>query len=274
MHKALSAVVVAAAALTVTGQAHAQWVWNSGTNLWDRTGFTSTPTITLQTAQQQGLTLRVGDKVFDAFTPPVATAQYDDSPDQATQDARDAAIEAAIQISGYFTGPNTPGILFTNTLWQVDESAGTPTIPTYLATSFDFRVTADPGWQIVGANMHVSGVIVQGSEALDDAVNITENVQDGPFPPGTDIIDPLVVQLPELPPDILSIATDTFSARQSVFITKDLILTTGNVDGGSVQVTALGQTFRQVPEPGTLALGGAGLALIAGCRRRGTVQTA
>jgi hypothetical protein len=128
-----------------------------------------------------------------------------------------------------------------------------------------YAVFANPG-PIIMIDQYYSGIVTNGFLAVD------ETAATGAFGgtvvgfshlEATDLADP--------PAEPLQGDSLNINPGQSVlYITKDIGMATISPNGGVVYLSQVIQSFHQVPEPSTIALGclGGGLMLILGSRRR------
>lgn len=215
--------------------AQAQLVWdlaNPGNN--PANGYTIT-----QITSNNGL--RVGDKLFDNFAviPQTATGVPDPS---------------NIFIKGFVSGIDI-GLEF-NGLWIYSGSGANVT------QNISWDVTADNPFQIIGAEFDLTGFSVTGS----GFVNIVEDIDRVLPQPTLDIANLLVGSTSTF--DSADWSTNPGGATK-IHVVKDIIVgRTSSELAGTAQLTQFRQTFVQVPEPGTLVLAAAGLALMAGRRRK------
>lgn len=253
-------VVVGLGLALVSSPARAQWTWDG--SQWVNGAQTRASWGLHELSVTSGVSLKVGDKTFDQFTSPVVSGA-----DDALGAGSDVAIRDSITVTGITLGGEF-GLLFSSDSILVNDAyanAGSS-----LSISFDFVVTA-PGVLINGASMVIpSGGATVGSPPVDEQLNIVENVY--PIPPAGDG-SPLAILNVAVPAinfgsgSVVDFDIGPFDPQNDVRVTKDLILFPGSADGGVLQLHQFAQTFKQVPEPGTLALAGLGLAMIAGGRR-------
>ncbi len=232
--RGLHAIVAALAMVAISATAQAQIVWdlnNPGNN--PVNGYS----ITDITA---GGGLRVGDKVFDQFDVEPSNLAGTPTPSQ-------------IFIKGFAVGSSI-GLDF-NSSWLYPGTGGN------IVQNIEWVVTADTPFQIIGAEFDLIGY----SFTNDGFISIVEDI-DRLIPLPQAGIANLIVGASALSTDLFDSAVFVPGVT-SIRVVKDIIVGSGTENPGTAELTRFTQTFVQVPEPGTLALAGAGLVLM-GVRRR------
>ena len=186
--------------------------------------------------------LRIGDKVFSSFDIVNTTTAGGTAP-----------AASAIRVRGFFDNTGAVGIEF-NGAWFAN-------VGQTVNSNIAFTVTADAPYAINGVGLSLDAVGTIGTGLVSMVEQVVENGGDVPELP-----DSLSVFFQKGNP--LNTFTDSmsFTALPSIRVTKDIFLMGGN--SGIAHLSRFSQKFSQIPEPGTILLGLAGLSLIAGARRR------
>lgn len=226
--------LVAIAALTVL-QTQARAVLNWNFNSPPANGYTIQEII-----DNQGL--RVGDKVFTSFDV-VSFGTGGALAPQATD----------IRVRGFIEDDGSIGLDF-NGAWFAN-------IGQAVNTTIEFAVTADDPFVIDGVGLSLDAVGGLGN----GAISIAEQVED--VPGGTVLTDPtLFVFYQRNNPFNQFDDFGSFDPIKSIYVTKDITVTSGGQ--GIAHLSKFSQTFRQVPEPGTLVLAAGGMLVVLTRRRR------
>jgi hypothetical protein len=204
--------------------------------------------LTWQSQPQDGYTiqeiidaggLQVGDKLFHSFDVVSVASVGVIKPDAST-----------ITVRGFIDINGDVSIEF-NGGWAVFPGES-------LDTNIDFAVTAGPGWYIEGVELALGTFGAVGNGRL----TISEVIRDQ----DKNFIDSMLVFHRANPLLQLLQDSSTFDPLKTIYVSKDILLQ-GSTNG-VVQLSRFTQTFKQVPEPGTLALAALGTSLILFRRRR------
>lgn len=231
-------VAIVAALLLSAQTALAQIDWNTNPNA---NGYTIAEII-----DQGGL--RVGDKLFTNFDVVSTPGRTNPS---STGPLPGAPNASSIRVRGFFDSNGDIGLEF-NGAWFAN-------VGQVVNTNITFVVTPDAPFEIEGVGLQLAAFGALG----DGAVNIAENVFEAPsvFPP----LANLLVNYQKNGPFNIFQDFGSFVPQDSIFVSKDIIVTSGG--NGIAHLSRFTQTFRQIPEPASVALLLGGIALIARRRR-------
>jgi hypothetical protein len=197
----------------------------------------------LQDIIDQGLSIQVGDKLFDAFS-------FTSAPSSGFL-AADVAVQAVQDQFGF-------GLEFSGS-WVATDTQERDFV-------LGFGVTVLDQSQLV----HDVHLLFNGSEYGSGQASVTEQIfDDGPVPLGN-LIGQMAVDAPSTLENI-----DLFQPLRHIYVEKDVSVTGGLIgEKNSVEnmarITTIHQTFSQIPEPGTMLLVAVGLfgAMLTTRRRR------
>ena len=195
-------------------------------------------TINLATVINDGLSVQIGDKVFGDFS-------WDPNPAEPDMVAANVNVKALVNLNdiGF-------SLLFTQT-WTTSDSKD-------IVFHYTVAVT-DPSYLISDLHLSITGTASGGSYASVGETAYSSGIDNGQ-------VGFVQAFLFDGYPELAASATNLDSLVTKLWITKDMNISGDGAD--TVSITAIDQTFSQIPEPSTVLLVSLGLLGVVAVNRK------